>query len=322
LFEAADAQYKPQLWSISYPQRQVRRFTHDLSSYDVYSLQLTRDGSALVAVQRNTEANIFIAPGGDAAQAKQITNGEARRNLQWTPDGKLVTRSEAGKLSLMDAAGQQIAVLEDGPVGTDFSVCGDGKNVLSEKLTNGDLAIWRAALDGSGTTQVEDGAIAPWCSPDGKWFTAYYDKGIWRYPIAGGNGQMLVGNTGGPPRSAISPDGKLVAYVFQEPSNGTILEHLGVIPSEGGALLHRFPMPFGVGGLHWAPDSRGVEYAIMRDGARNIWEQPLDGSAAKQVTHFPSGDMFDYAWSADGKQLAVSRGSIRTDVVRISNFSK
>jgi hypothetical protein len=38
------------------------------------------------------------------------------------------------------------------------------------------------------------------------------------------------------------------------------------------------------------------------------------------VTKFSSGDMFAYAWSADGKQLAFSRGQNKTDVVMMSGF--
>jgi Tol biopolymer transport system component len=59
----------------------------------------------------------------------------------------------------------------------------------------------------------------------------------------------------------------------------------------------------------------------MRPGAQNIWYQPLDGFPARQVTHFPDSDIFDFLWSKDGKQLAVTRGRTRTDAVRISNFS-
>jgi len=61
---------------------------------------------------------------------------------------------------------------------------------------------------------------------------------------------------------------------------------------------------------------------LAREGAGNLWYQPLDGGAARQVTHFPDADIFDYSWSKDGKQLAITRGRTRTDVVRISNFSK
>jgi hypothetical protein len=39
-----------------------------------------------------------------------------------------------------------------------------------------------------------------------------------------------------------------------------------------------------------------------------------------QITHFPSGDIFSFAWSKDGKKLAFSRGTRKTDVVMMSGF--
>jgi hypothetical protein len=52
----------------------------------------------------------------------------------------------------------------------------------------------------------------------------------------------------------------------------------------------------------------------------NIWEQPLAGGERFQLTKFPSGEMFAFAWSRDGKQLAFSRGQRKTDVVMMSDF--
>ncbi|PYX83584.1 MAG: hypothetical protein DMG68_22075 [Acidobacteria bacterium] len=36
--------------------------------------------------------------------------------------------------------------------------------------------------------------------------------------------------------------------------------------------------------------------------------------------HFTGSNMFAFAWSPDGKQLAFSRGQRKTDVVLMSNF--
>ena len=52
----------------------------------------------------------------------------------------------------------------------------------------------------------------------------------------------------------------------------------------------------------------------------NIWERKLTGGPAKQLTDFNSGQIFDFYWSADGKQLALTRGKVRSDVILISNF--
>ncbi len=312
---------KNQLWSMAFPGGQVRRFTNDLSRYDVGSLELTRDGTSLVALQRNTDASIFVAPEGDAAHARQITGGEPNGfGLAWTPDGKLVTRNERAQLFLMDATGQQSVMLDDGPVDSSISVCGDGKAVLYVKGHGSKYGIWRAGLDGSGATQLVDTALSPSCSADGKWFTYWFQRGIWRMPVEGGKGQKLVENTAGPTGSVISPDGKQVAYAFQENEGNSILLKLGVIPADGGALIRQFTLPFGVSGAAWTPDGRGWYLPLLREGAGNLWYMPADGGPLRQVTHFPSGEIFGFSWTKDGKQLAITRGQVRSDVVRISNF--
>lgn len=135
---------------------------------------------------------------------------------------------------------------------------------------------------------------------------------------------MLVENTGGAGAVSISPDGRFVAHAFQEKegSVGIFLLNVGIIPAEGGALLHKIASPFGAGNLSWAPDGRAITYTLKRESASNVWYHPIDGGPAKQITHFADGDIFDCSWSKDGKQLAVTRGHIRSDVVRISNFRK
>ena len=44
------------------------------------------------------------------------------------------------------------------------------------------------------------------------------------------------------------------------------------------------------------------------------------GGEPHQVTKFASGRIFSFAWSRDGKQLLLSRGSESSDVILISNF--
>ena len=51
-----------------------------------------------------------------------------------------------------------------------------------------------------------------------------------------------------------------------------------------------------------------------------MWEQPLNGSAARQITNFTSGYIFDFAWSRDSKQLLLAKGTHSSDVILISNF--
>jgi Tol biopolymer transport system component len=72
--------------------------------------------------------------------------------------------------------------------------------------------------------------------------------------------------------------------------------------------------------LEWSPDSKSFDYVLTRDGVGNLWEQPLHGGPAHQITHFKANLILDFAWSQDGKQLALSRGNRNSNVVLISNF--
>jgi hypothetical protein len=44
--------------------------------------------------------------------------------------------------------------------------------------------------------------------------------------------------------------------------------------------------------------------------------QPLDGSARRQLTHFADDrTITDFAWSRDGRRLAISRNTVTNDIV-------
>jgi hypothetical protein len=54
-----------------------------------------------------------------------------------------------------------------------------------------------------------------------------------------------------------------------------------------------------------------LQYVLTKHGISNLWEQKLTGGAKKQITNFQSGLIFDFFWSRDGKQLALTRGLTR-----------
>jgi Tol biopolymer transport system component len=79
-------------------------------------------------------------------------------------------------------------------------------------------------------------------------------------------------------------------------------------------------MPYGMQSPRFTPDNKAIAFLLTRNRATNIWQQPLTGGPMVQITHFPSGDIFSFAWSKDGKKLAFSRGTRKTDVVMMSGF--
>jgi len=54
----------------------------------------------------------------------------------------------------------------------------------------------------------------------------------------------------------------------------------------------------------------------VRSGTSNLWALPLLGRGQeKQITHFTTGTIWDFAYSPDGKWIAMARGPMRSDAV-------
>jgi Tol biopolymer transport system component len=71
--------------------------------------------------------------------------------------------------------------------------------------------------------------------------------------------------------------------------------------------------------LSWSPDGRALVYVLTKGDVSNLWQQPLDGGAPKQITNFNSGRIWNFAYSRDGRQLALARGEMTHDAVLISD---
>jgi len=197
--------------------------------------------------------------------------------------------------------------------------------------------------DGSNPIRIADETIAngPQCSLDGKWIV-YLRGPSWtpvRVTITGEKPpEVLVQDSVAAGSAAvsigldnsveISPDGKLIAYLtwpnspVENPASPSASKpnQLKVIPSGGGTPLYQFDWPGSASDPRWAPGGEAVEYVLTKNGVSNIWQQKLTGGPPKQITNFESGLIFDFDWSRDGRQLALTRGSQSSDVILISNF--
>jgi len=197
------------------------------------------------------------------------------------------------------------------------TACAD-RYLLFDSYEGSKLQLMRADADGSNPVTLSDDVGTSNCSPDGRWLIYESHGKIYRLAIEGGTPKEIASAPGGGD-SVISPDGKLVAVSLQEGAPVPQLK-VAVIPAEGGAAFHVFPLPSGVGALRWSPDGKALHYVLTRDGASNVWEQPLSGGNARQFTHFTSGLIFDFSWSRDGKELLLSKGDNASDVVLITKF--
>jgi eukaryotic-like serine/threonine-protein kinase len=310
-----------QLWIISYPGGERRRFTNDLADYS-RSINLTRDGRTLAAIQETRISHIWIAPQGQAAQAKQISSGEAEdQRVSSLANGKLLIRTANTDLVLMNSDGsQRTPLVADAKNVGSYSICGD-RYVVFDSFPGSQVQVWRTEADGSNPTKLMDDAVFPDCSRDGKWLVYSIALGtkFFRLPIEGGTPtEIPVAHQSGDPMLRISPDGNWIAYLYEEARPAQ--EQIAIIPASGGVPVHLFPLPEDTSEFRWSPDGKGVQFILTLNGAGNIWEQPLTGAARRQITNFTSGHIFDFDWSRDGKQLFLAKGEINSDVILISNF--
>jgi Tol biopolymer transport system component len=116
-----------------------------------------------------------------------------------------------------------------------------------------------------------------------------------------------------------------VACLYREEQPNSPLK-LAIFPLAGGQPTRVFDAPVfteevsRVPPPRWTADSRALTYVVTSAGVSNIWLQPINGDAPRQLTTFKSDRIFSFEWSREGKLLLVARGMVASDVVLISNF--
>jgi len=139
---------------------------------------------------------------------------------------------------------------------------------------------------------------------------------------------MKVGIDGGTPQTVanaraegffdISPDGATAVFVTIDHAEGH-RQRIVLVATDTGQTRKMLELqrPIITNIIRFARDGKSVIYTVRDHGVDNLWEQPIDGSAGRQITSFTSERIWDYKWSEDGRQLAVSRGHTDSDVVLI-----
>lgn len=320
------AAHRSQLWTISYPKGEARRLTNDLNDYDV-ALDMTRNGDTAAAVASTAISNVWLFPGADPLQGRQITSGNSPMfDVAEAPDGRLLSTSGDGELWVTNTDGSQHATFAEVHDAGWLTPC--ARYLVLASFGPGVVTLVRVDADGSNATKLTSGSLwSPSCSPDGRfvfYVTVDSPQKIWRIPIEGGTPEQIAEILGDDisGRMSISPNGQFIAYPYSRYSSpaGPGWD-LAVIPVGGGPPVKTFDVPIRFsGGTRWSSQGDGLQYMLTQNGKTNIWEQPLAGGAPKQITKFTSGQIFDFNWTADGKQLLLTRGETISDVILLSNF--
>jgi len=319
-----------QVWLLPYPDGPARRITNDLNGYGENSVGLTADSGTIATIQQVNASSIWIAaPNDDESHARQIVKTNLPDTVQWTSDGKIVYASRTGEnwdIWMSNADGSDAKQLTtDAFIDHEPSVSADGRYVVFQSNRAGGRNIWRVDPDGSNLKQLTDGNYVdstPLCSADGHSVIFVSQRSgiatLWKVGIDGGAPVQLTNRPSQLP--SISPDGKLIAYFFaDEQANNQ--PKLSLMSIEGGEPVKTIDLPRSVQPIAfaWLPDGRSVAYLDNNSGILNVWSQPLDGGAPKQLTNFKSEFVNSFSISRDGK-IAAYRFSATRDIVLIKGF--
>jgi len=322
-----------QLWLVK-PGAAPESLTPDLMHYA--GVSMTADGAALVTMQEQDSFSFWVAPDNDASRAVRVLQETARFDQpSWTPDGRLLYQSTAGggrNIWVVNADGTNKKQLTNGCDCFDPQMSADGRYIIYEfRNADGRSHLWRMDADGGNQKQLTSGINEDWptFSRDGKWVIysqrsgdLYDTRAIWKVPLEGGTpAQLSPENQASGP--TVSPRDGSIAYIFFDKQEN-YQRKISIIPPDGGAAIKTFAYPkegsSRISIIRFTPDGRSLAFVGQRDGGANIWAIPADGNGeAKPLTDFKTEVIWQFfAWSADGKQLAVTRLAFATDAVLLS----
>ncbi len=331
-----------QIWMLALTDGGIRRLTNDLESY--FWMSMTAEGKGLVTRQQRIVSHIWLLPGGDITRAKQLTQGERTLDgyagLAWTPDDRIVFSSFANNVTDLhsinpDGAARVQLIQNAGQDNTDPSIAADGSSVVFTSTRTGSPQIWRMDIDGDNQRQLtfdeanKERSIAGTLSPDGR--EVYFIKlgggaaAIWKMPIEGGPALKVSNLKDAAAESfvSVSPDGKWLAYRHvakrSEVQNEERTIQVGVIASDGSGEPKIFDLPMRRSMVQWTRDSSAFYFSPGQFNESSIELQSLNDHTAKKIVDFPDR-VFSFAWSPDGKSLAVARGRQMGDAILISNL--
>ena len=321
-----------QLWQL-FRDGSQRSITNDLSDYR--ELSVRADGSALVTIQTQTLSRLWLLGKGES-KPTAITPGMSRYfDLSIAPDDKIFYASDAsGNADIFEisaSGGDERQLTSAGGRNYAPVISPDNRYVVFHSNRTGVFQLWRVNRDGSSPKQLTFEATEstwPAFSADGKWILFQHSDAktpytLWRIPIDGGTPERVT--DGIAIRPTASPDGKLLAFWYNDGKQNSRWQ-LKVNHYDSGTTSNIFDVAETVQvqwdtPLRWSRDGKSLVYVDHRGGIDNLWGQPIDGSAPKQLTNFDDARIFAFDWLKDGS-LAMSRGVITSDVVLMKDANR
>jgi eukaryotic-like serine/threonine-protein kinase len=325
-----ETNFRSQIKFHPYPSGPLQNVTNDLNEYR--NITVTADGKALVTVQEQASSAIFVgsAPEKWPSEIKlnpaAVSSGQTDGGwLRWSNDGKLLfTDNDFHAFSTNPDGSARVRVPDRDTNATYPISCGPGAFIVG-LLRDNMLNLFRYSQNSGEMKQLtfERDAEHPVCTKGGK--TVYYDDNfegpaLKRVSTSGGPPQVVAHNSAN--GESLSPDDQRIAFFQFSISAGEHKVQL-VIQNVDGSNQVFLPSTGVAHFPEWTPDGRALILSKSTGAGSNLFYQPLDGGKPTQITHFDTEPLriSDYAFSPDGKQIAITRGRVNdSDLVMFSNF--
>ncbi len=311
---------RAQIGVVTVPSGEFHSVTNDVISYS--QLALSGNGRTLATVITNADSSIawYGPDGGEPAATLPLRI--TPNTISWATEARLLYAAGGLSIGTIDRATASVQSLDTGEIapGAFIASCPDG-HILFTGLPKGGgkPRLFRMNADGGGIAQLTTSgfAQAPSCSADSQ--KAYFSLGsdvsvsLWSIPLAGGTPTQLVQ----PVNYAVarvSHDGTRAA-LFAVRANKTcaIVTDLATGQMQPPFFIDQSLANF----AEFSPDGRAIVSDALRDGGITLLYQPLDGSSPHALFKPAPEAIQDFDWSPSGKQLAVARVKLSSDVVLI-----
>jgi len=303
-----------QLWRMSYPDGTLSPLTNDLSSY----VGVDVDGARTSLVTSRREATLAVwvgdANGVDGAEIVPPTSFYGTPRVQWVGERVFYDSEVNGQRSITSVMSNGSASEQLVPDAFAMAATSNGDTIVFMR----GAGLWKS----SGSTRrqsrlVEQDAVVPVVTPDDRsivFLSARTGRGQspWIVSIDGGEPEQIDDAEAAVDSVDVSSSGRLVFIGYKDVNDVLVVCDLPRCTNRG-----EFPLPpnFREPWARWTPDGEEVAYIDRR--GMNIWSLPLNGKPPHEVTHFadtPGSTISGFAWSRDGRRLAVLRSTVRNDV--------
>ncbi len=326
-----------QVWKISYPGGERKRLTNDTNFY--FWLGVSGDNKTLITVKSQSSASIWnFTPA--TKNLKQISEESVNLNggsgIAVKPDGNLiVSRHREADIDFWEISpdGKDVQiVISAAKLNADPKLSPDGTKICFMSNRSNVWRVWTMDADGKNARQAttvgdEVNQFSPNFADDGKiilYCQQEKNSGVtklMKVAAEGGIPEKVFNNDGNESAVSVSPDGK---HLFFYSLDAAYKKTFHAFSLDGGQIGTAAESSFEMGAMDsikWSPDGKSLTY-INREGIPNIWRTSLDGKQKKQLTDFTGGRIFKFAWSQDGKQIFISRGTVNNEMILIKDDAK